>query len=110
MSVIQPSSGPAAVLGDDQPEQPERSLARHLLAVEQHAAEQRLRTMIALVGGEPQPARRLDRILGRALPSQKESAEIVLRLRDRRNRRRRSGTFRARMAGRPSPSSGMPSR
>src|SRR5262245_54778836 len=68
------------ILGDDQPEQAERSLARYLLALEQQAAEQRLRAMVALVGGQPQPARRLDGVLGRAFAGEVELAEIVLGL------------------------------
>src|SRR5215831_4939028 len=54
---------PGGVLGDDEPEQPERGLAGHVLALEQHAAEQSLRPVIALVGRQPQPPRRLDGVL-----------------------------------------------
>jgi len=66
MSVIQALIRPGGVLGDDEPEQPERGLAQTLLALEQHAAEQSLRPVIALVGRQLQPPRRLDDILRRA--------------------------------------------
>src|SRR6516164_7589533 len=46
---------PGGVLGDDEPEQPERGLAGDVLALEKHAAEQSLRPVIALVGRQPQP-------------------------------------------------------
>ena len=41
-----------AILGHDEPEQPERRLAGHLFAFEKHAAEQRLRAVIAFVRGQ----------------------------------------------------------
>ena len=69
-----------AVLGDDEPEQPERGLARNVLALEQHAAEQGLRPVIALVGRESQPTRGLDGVLRRALAIEVEPSEIVLGL------------------------------
>src|SRR5262249_34313406 len=66
---------PGGVLGDDEPEQPERGLAGHVLALEQHAAEQSLRPVIALVGRQPQPPRRLDGVLRRAFAKEVESSE-----------------------------------
>src|SRR6266540_4992380 len=68
------------VLRYDEPKQPERSLAGNLFALEQHAAEQRLRPVIAFIGGQAQPARRLDRVLGCAFAEQVEPSELVLGL------------------------------
>ncbi len=87
---------PGAVLGDDQPEQAKRSLPRHVLALEQHGAEQGLRPMLALVGGEPQPARRLDGVLAVCLCRGGRGGRDCTAPRDRRNRTRHSGTSRAR--------------
>src|SRR5262249_57116542 len=41
------------VLGDDEPEQAERGLAGNIFALEQHAAEQPLRALLALAGRPP---------------------------------------------------------
>src|SRR6266540_16345 len=67
-----------AVLGDREPEQAHGGLARNPLPPEQHAAEQGLRAALALVRCQPQPARRLDAVLGGAVAEQVDPAEMIL--------------------------------
>jgi hypothetical protein len=55
-------------------------LAGDLFAFEQHAAEQRLRPVIAFIGRQAQPARRLDGVLGCAFAEQVEPSEVILGL------------------------------
>src|SRR5258708_3001448 len=52
-----------AVAGKGQPHQPARGLTRQPVAVEQHLAEHGLRLMLALLGGEPEPARAVAEIV-----------------------------------------------
>jgi hypothetical protein len=71
----------SAILGHDQPEQAERCLARNLIPLEQHLAEQRLRPVIPFVGCKIEPACRVNGVLvGSALAEQVEAPEIVLGL------------------------------
>src|SRR6476661_7702384 len=74
--------GTGAVTRQRQPHQAARGLPRQLVAVEQHLAEQRLRLVLALLGGEPEPARAIAEILARGVRGlQIQPGEIVLRIR-----------------------------
>src|SRR6516225_9343082 len=61
-----------------EPHQAARGLTRYELALEQHVAEQRLRLILALVGGEAEPARRELRILRPNGSFDVDAAQIVL--------------------------------
>src|SRR5258707_15541586 len=50
--------GARSVAGDGEPHQARGALAHAMLAVEQDAAEDRLRLVVALVGGEDEPRHR----------------------------------------------------
>src|SRR5262245_46320585 len=73
--------GGGAVARQRQPHQPARHLTRDVFAAKQHAAERGLRLMLALVGGEAEPARRLAGIVRRALSVEIEPRQVVLRIR-----------------------------
>jgi len=67
-----------------------RHLARNAVAVEQRDAEQRLRLVVALVGRELEPTRRLPGIARPALPFEQHAAEVLVALGELRRARDRA--------------------
>src|ERR1039457_3246022 len=67
------------VLSEGEPHQPARRLARHVVAGKQHGAQHGLRLALALLRREPEPARRLARVVRRAIAVEIEPRQIILR-------------------------------
>ena len=95
--------GARPVAGDGEPHQADARWRDAVLAVEQHAAEQRLRLVVALVGGEHEPRHRAlaDRARRRCRRDRARRADTAPR--DRRNRTRHGRTSGARAPGSASP-------
>src|SRR3979411_1142826 len=69
-----------AVARQRQPHQPAGGLTRQLVAVEQHLTKQGRRLLLALLGGTPEPARAITKIIPRRAGAMEiEPGQIVLR-------------------------------